>query len=112
MLGCKETSELCAAGVEKNHGGKSFDFIFLGVWLVLLFDCLVTVGEIETNEDEFFGGGIHECFFGENVLVHHLAGRAPIRASELYQDGFLLHFGFCESLFQICGPSLWSGCKC
>lgn len=98
-----------AFGAEENDGGEAFNLILFGVRLVLLSDRLVAAWEIEFDKDEVFGGFFSEALLGKDLFAHHLAGRAPVRAGEFYEDVLVFFFSFTKGGVQICAPVFIGG---
>jgi hypothetical protein len=101
----EEAVEFFLRSIEKDDGGESLDLEFLGMGLILFRQIFVTAGEVELDEDEFFGGFLDEGLLGEHLLAHHDAGWAPVGAGKLDEDGLIFGFGFLEGLVEIGHPA-------
>ena len=67
ILGGEEALVFFALGVEQNHSGEAFDFVFLSIRLVLGGQLFVTAREVEFDEDKVFGRCRGEFLLRENL---------------------------------------------
>ena len=109
VFGGVEAGEFFLLLVEENDRGEAFDFVFLLVRGVFQGEGFIATGEIEFDEDEFFGGFFDELLLGEHLFPHHYAGGAPVGSGELDEDGFILGLAFGEGLVEVGHPAFSAG---